>query len=693
MQRSLLHLRIIPSPRRCAIHFTARRLQSVVLSTDAPSGVHDPSSPSSSSTCTINAFRERKFNALINSLSQEVPDSSDVWSCYVDFTNNLGQSDLPLEIHQKVLRKCMPHPSVLRPISASRMRDGPPQTPHIYEARLKTVIQNIRLTGENPSLEDYHFILEQFAAVGHYTGSMQVYNELKHVHKLRPEARTFTLCMQSIAHRLSLPMYKLQRARIVSDAMASCRKLLDDFKEFKMPPTSVFYDLTIRILKETADENTFSQLMKVGYGIDLDYPDHPENSVASTEVQQALPFSTHALNTTLDMIGRTGNLSRLVQTFEVLTQPLPPQASLHYSLEFDDDDDFGVVNPASTQPHQCPHAVPNTTTYGILLKHISRAGHAPFARHYLLQAFRLDRQADRALRKQIRHTPDAVLPISIAVNRKMILSVFGLANRTKDMELMRFVGVITRRAYQRKTNDIRDYSRLQEKLRASISSPDDCQLLSAPSGSASDLLSMKSQPLPFLNCTAANSEIDPPSNPPSPSKRSFNLSTHLQILRNDLNDIATFYEREFLPANTRTFQRVKERLGRRVWNEKDIYVRTLGKRTLVTREEWKEMVNYKENVVVKNVPFFEPRDGKGAKRGKRAAATTRRGPGASFGPQLRFCKSIVNVHVRASVNNHAFVLVDQSFHGAQTQSHPSRSKTEVQGKPCTVDTAAGSREL
>lgn len=684
MHRSILSLRITPSPR--VYHFTARRSHSVVLSSDTPSGLHDSNSlPSSSSSRTTNAFRERRFNALLNSLSQETPDSSDVWTCYVDFTHNLVQSELPLDIHQKVLRRCLPHPSVLRPISASRMRDGaPPRPPHVYEARLKTVIQNIRLAGEKPSLEDYHFILEQFAAVGHYTGSMQVFSELKHVHKLCPEARTFTLCIQSIAHRLSLPMYKLQRARIVADAMSSCRKLLDDFKEFNIPLTSVFLDSIIRILKETADEIVFSQLMKAGYGIDLDYPDRPESSVVGAETQPPLPFSTHALNTTLDMIGRTGNLSRLVQTFEVLTQPLPPQASQHYSSEFDDDDDdFGVVNPALTYPHRCPSAAPNTTTYCTLLKYISRAGHVPFARHYLLQAFRLDRQADRALRKQLSHSPDAAFPVSIAVNRRMILSVFGLANRSKDVELMRFVGVITRRAYQRKTNDIRDYSRLQEKWRASILSPHDSQSSSAP-----DLLSTSAQPLSSLNCTPEEPETDARSKP-------FSVSTHLQVLRNDLKNIASFYEHEFLPANTRTFQRVKERLGRRVWNEKDIYLRTLDKRTVVAREEWTDIVNYKnDNVVVKNAPRFEPRDGRGAK-GKRAGgwrglstmSALGRSPGAPFDPPLGFCKWITNVHACMPVHSPALVLVDRSSHGTQAP------KSEVRGKLCAVDTTAGSREM
>ncbi|KAL4076035.1 hypothetical protein J3A83DRAFT_4370241 [Scleroderma citrinum] len=683
MQRSIRHLRITPKPRKTTFHFTARRSLSVAFPTDTPGGVHDSSSPPSSSLAGIaNAFRERRLNALLNSLSQETSDSSDVWACYVDFTHNLSHSDLPLEIHQRVLRRCVPHPSVLRPLSAGRMRgDTPPRPPHIYEARLKTVIQNIRLAGGKPALEDYHFIMEQFAAVGHYTGAIQVYNELKHVHNLKPAHRTFTLCLQSIAHRLSLPMYKLQRARNVSDAMTSCRKLLDDFKGLNMPLTSVFLDLTMRILKETADEGVFLRLMKMGYGIDLDYPDHPESSTAAIQTHPVLPFSTPALNTTLDMIGRVGDISKLVQTFEVLTQPLPPQASQHYSLEFDDDDDFGVVNPASTQPHQCPCALPNTTTYNILLKHVSRAGHSSLARHYLLQAFKLDRQADRSHRRQVYYTPDVTPPVPFAINRGMILSVFGLANRTRDMELMRFVGVITRRTYRRKTNDINYYSQLHEQRLASILPQDDSQSPSPPPDSLSvDIFSTDPQLPPLPNSTTKNSETGTASNPLPSLKRCFNISTHLQVLRKDLHEISTFYEQEFLPAHTRISQRVKERLGRRVWNEKDIYLRTTNNRTMVTREEWSGMVNYKRNVVVKNVPHFEPRDNRGARRGKkssgsRGVATTSTLGHSPFVPPVRF--------------------FDPSFYGAQARHQlnlAGKPRDDVQGKSRAVDTTPESRE-
>lgn len=601
MQRSLTNLRTATKPRRpllhrCLLHFTA---------TAPTSSIVEPGLAAESSIGR-DAIRDRKLCSLRTALSQDNDaDSSIVWARYVDFASALDYSGLPLEIHQKVLRKCVPHPSVLRPFAARRMQGpAPPRPPHVYEARLKAVMRNIRSITQKPSLDDYNYVLEQFAAVGHLYGSMNVYNELRHAVKLQPDTRTFCLALQSIAHRLTLPMYKYRRIRVQSDCAAFCKTLLNDMSSLDIPFTSIVLDLAMRISKETADQATFSQLLKLVYGIDLDFPDHlPVQRDHSTTVEAGIPrlpnfqpFSTAALNTTIDMIGRSGNVSKLVQAFEVLTQPLPPQASQHYSLEFDDEDDFGVVNPASTQPHQTPHAKPNSTTYYFLLKHLSRANHSTLARHYLFQAFQLDRVVDRAVRTQIYHTPYKTPAPQFAINRHMLLSVFGAAKRDKDMQLMRFVGYIARQSYRRKKNDITYYSELRELQRQGQqplaqdhdpSHPNSSELpretlVDVPSSSSSHVID------------ATNSVSSTRQEASRPAKY-FDVSVHLDILRKDFGDIAEFYTQEFLPALARKTQRVKERLGRRVWDKKNLYLRTERGRSVVSREDWADMVNFQED--------------------------------------------------------------------------------------------------
>ncbi|OAX40673.1 hypothetical protein K503DRAFT_768391 [Rhizopogon vinicolor AM-OR11-026] len=512
-------------------------------------------------------------------LSLQTRSHSRVWSCYVDLMTYAEYDKPPLELHQAVLRRCVPSPAALRTWTASRMQRGQAlRAPHLYEGRLKTVMRNIRAAGVEATLQDYHVILEQFAAVGHYTGSMHVFTELTHVCKLEPEPKTFGLCFKAIAHRLSLPMYKAQRADIVADTSKLCRKLLKEMSARNIPCTSFNLDLVIRIFKEVLDQEGFSQLMKLGYGIDLDYPDHPPLQGSST----LSPFSTPALNTTLDMLGRLGNVAKLVQTFEVLTQPLPPQASQHYSHEFDDEDDFGIANPASTEPYKAPHAQPNTTSYNILLRHISRAGHATFARHYLFQATRLDRQVDRRLRSQLYHNPHATPAPHFGINRGTIIPVFGEANRDKNMELMRWVGWVARMTIRRKKNDIAFYCEQRDSMSAPVSPSEP-----APSDS-------RGAPPPDIT-TALDVDLDAPSAPPdSPTpEKLFNINLHLRILEKNLDELVSWYENHYEVALSRATQRVKERLGRRVWAGKNIYLLSDNARITIPRKAWTGIVNFK----------------------------------------------------------------------------------------------------
>lgn len=585
MQRSLTNLRTATKSRRhllhcCRLYYTA---------TAPTSNIVEPRLVAESSV-GHDAVRDLKLHSLKTALSRDGANSSTVWARYVDFANALDYNALPLEIHQKVLRKCVPRPSVLRPFAARRMQGpAPPRAPHLYEARLKAVMRNIRSVTQKPSLDDYNYVLEQFAAVGHLYGSMHVYHELRHAVKLQPDTRTFCLGLQSIAHRLTLPMYKSRRAKIQSECATFCKTLLNDMNFLDIHFTSAVLDLAMRISKETADQAIFSQLLKLVYGVDLDFPDHlpiqwDHNATIETGIPQLpkfQPFSTAALNTIIDMIGRSGNVSKLVQAFEVLTQALPPQASQHYSLEFDDEDDFGVVNPASTQPHQTPHAKPNSTTYNLLLKYLSRADHSTLARHYLFQAFRLDRLVDRAVRTQIYHAPHKTPAPQFAINRHMLLSVFGTAKRNKDMQLMRFVGYIARQTYRRKKNDLAYYNELRELQRQG------CQPLAPdhdPSHPNSSVLPREI----LINLPPSPSTLLEPSTP----IKYFDVSVHLDILQKDFEDVDDFYTQEFLPALARKTQRVKERLGRRVWNQKNLYLRTESGRTVVSREDWSEIVNF-----------------------------------------------------------------------------------------------------
>lgn len=546
--------------------------------------------------------RHSRLNDLNDALNNN-GSPSHIWANYTNLLNVLNNDNIPIEIHQQVLRRCTPSSQELRIAMVRRLQaNNIPSTPHIHEDRFKAIMRNIRTLGVHPSLEDYHFVLEQFAAVGHFVGSNHVYEELRRIgHK--PNHKTFGLCFQSIAHRFTLPIQKHQRLMLPVQAREIFNKYMADMRDLNIPLTPVNLDMILRILKETLDLEGFESLMRWGYGIDLSNPDRValEYTTPGADDKPLIPFpfTTTSLNTTIDMLGRLGNISKLVQTFEVLTQPLP-EASQHSFNAFEEDDDFGVsvhVSPSAKFPP--PHASPNTTTYNMLLRHICRAGHSILARHYLLQAMNLDRQTDKRLRqtvcrwdkrmyKAIPQPLNQVPAPHFSINRQLLLSVMGEANVDKDLGLLRWLYTKLPYIIRKKTNDLEHYTGLQKAYAEAVqpsADPSKISLLPPP------LPTLPYPPTDSLTPDLFDLDLEDSTPPETPPIKYFNIDLHVRILTRNLYEIKDFARRlEFVLG--RTTDRVKERLGRRVWAGKDVYLSSEARRVNQTRDAWKAIVNF-----------------------------------------------------------------------------------------------------
>ncbi|KAF8640152.1 hypothetical protein AX17_001388 [Amanita inopinata Kibby_2008] len=637
--------------------FVSTALRSGPAFAATPDVIDFASTSSSNASETVDAVRKQKLHDLRYSLSI-IGNPSRVWSHYTNLLNYLGHEELPLEIHQQVLRKCTPSSAELRFAAARRLIVGNrPVTPHIHEGRFQTVVRAIRAMGAAPDLEDYHFILEQFAAVGHHVGVMHVYRELLFL-GLEPKPKTFGLCFQAIAHRLTLPVLEVNHARLISQTKKMTADLLSDMQKYHVPFTSVNLDLCVRIMKETLDREGFDSLMKWGYGIDLSNPDRApleymdigdgdrkvklgQQNIDIPTLPAPLPFSTAALNTTIDMLGRFGGVSKLVQAFEVLTQPLP-QASQHFFSSFDDDD-FGVSVPASP-PFTPPYAKPNTTTFSMLIRHLCRAGHAILARHYLLQVMDLDKLSKVNLRAAVTSKSlDKVTAPRIAINRGTLLPVFGTSNRDKNVGLMRWLNTKLPRIIRKKRAELIYFNEFHERLIHAKEQRDNQEFLHSTNTDTSSMNNRTppaSSDVPKMNTKVDVSVPDNPSkasaflpsnllrrirpqnlssrvrwdpakvgsafdvdinqepatssSPQSASPshdKPFSLGLHIQILERDLREIEELASR-VEDVLGRTIQRVKERLGRRIWAGRDIYLRTEDRRLKVSRTQWTAMANF-----------------------------------------------------------------------------------------------------
>ncbi|KAH7903559.1 hypothetical protein BJ138DRAFT_1131314 [Hygrophoropsis aurantiaca] len=868
---------------------------------------------------------EHKVAHLEATLARTTPNPSRVWAQYIDLmayleslpspppllpplfsqaaSSSLPSSStqspssphptLPLHIHQAILRKCVPSPSVLRSQPHSKI--------HPYESRLRTVVRNIRLAGFTPALADYHVVLAHLAAAAspgpviappkRTAGSpatflrtsprnmrrssaetartaLAVYREATRVMRLVPDARTFELVLRVLVTRAEAGVQRV-RDKVVGENIGStirtaagsgsgsrtskpaaptshstpntptapnpasaeitsaCRFVLDEMTAHGVRLTAEIVDLVVRVLKETSvaasasttrasgagvgaakgvmrgvsktrdgrddavgkTREAFAELMKMAYGIDLDYPDQrvdvnmggggglggadvdeglgsivrdlgthirsqartqaetqppspstaptptPDssltnanaNSTASTSTTPTpttpFPFTTAALNTTIDMLGRLGDVSKLVQAFEVLTQPLPAVAGKHFERSFDEeeDDEWGsgsastganintangatAINP--TVINSTPHATPNTTSYNLLLRHLARAGHTTLTRHYLVQALRLDRAVDRALRSGVgwvavgrgvdvctqmqgevgtgtgrgrrrerrrerrgvvsaseiptSSTPTPIAPthftqISVphfahipaprfALNRGTFLPVLGLANRGAHVALLRWLGAAVRTAVRRKKNDMLWYGRVVKGVvggtserRGNLEGPQggepesidgeqeqvEIEAPTSDSGSSSSSLD-SSEPLDGAYTSAPASTSTSSSHSLSATTARpftpFSPTLHLSLLARDIAEL-TALQAQVDAALGRHVQRVKERLGRRVWGGKNVYVRVwnegeqdrgeseggggkvadretgnmTGGRRMVDREAWRAVVRFRES--------------------------------------------------------------------------------------------------
>ncbi|KIK65472.1 hypothetical protein GYMLUDRAFT_38944 [Collybiopsis luxurians FD-317 M1] len=534
-----------------------------------------------------------------------------IWNSYTSAINLAGLDEIDLKTHQNVLRRCTPNLNEVRWSHQKRyLTLAKPVPGHVHETRFQNIIRNILSLGYTPSREDYHFVLAQFAAAGYSIGSINVYEEMMKTAECQPDNVTFALVMQSIAHRLVIPERKADRAETVNHARRLLKRLLDDMQRTGMPWTSTNMDLTIRIMKHTSDLEGFDTLLRLSYGIDLRFPDRV---ALDAQANSLLPFSLNTLNTIIDMYGRSGDVSRLVTAFEVLTVPLP-NAQKHFATSFEDEDDFGVTPPDPSISFGYPSADPNTTTFAFLLRHICRYKKtAHLARHYLLQAIKLDIQTSRALRAKLIVTPNILDVPSprIAVNRSMFLSVFGASNRARKVHLMRWLmhrlpGVIRRKKADvlHITNFVKHLKRVgrwpppPKPPSSDVRKP---RVHSARSGQEYVKVDDVRWRLADIDDVLA---VDPAfqQSIPTYTPKPIDLKLHLRILKSDISDLTAFYT-YVRTGYARTIERVKDRLGRRIWKGKDVFIKsgadgepTVGypqMRSRVDKEIWRQTVNYK----------------------------------------------------------------------------------------------------
>ncbi|KAF8528909.1 hypothetical protein BU17DRAFT_37710 [Hysterangium stoloniferum] len=568
----------------------------------------------------------RRLDQLSALLASDRPNSSRVWEIYCTLGNSMGFDQVPLDVHRRALRKAVPLLDRLLVTNSKRVQsEHSLLVPHLYEKRLQIIIGNIRESGHLPDLSDYHFVVEQFAAVGYYQGAMAVFREVVHHIGMAPTHKTYGLCLKALVHRLDLPCPYRFRRELYADATRTCFELMDDMWERRVSFTSVNFDLFHRVFKCTENFAFYERLLRIAYGVDLSFPDRlplefQGDGILTDSGEVAggfkpLPFSTAALNTLVDLLGKRKLIPKMVTAFEVLTAPLPKPISAPSSSpsQEDDEDDpafFKFSPPGSVTDLAYPSCTPNTSTFIFMIRHAANAKRAAFARHYFLQAQEIYRREIERLREELFTTPleDIAAP-AINVNRGMFLSIHGYANHEKKRHVITWLYRQTRQTIHHKRLDLDFFIRWRERF-LEASRP-----LEATSGDngmiglSSNVQSTSTTPNPTLgnplpaatyfssNHSLENPDIlkvdldAPPLTCITYPKKPYSIDIHIQVLQRDIEELDSLLQRMQL-AHTRIDVRLMERFGRRVWRKRDIYIPSEGGRVHVDRRVFLSMVRF-----------------------------------------------------------------------------------------------------
>ncbi|KAH8791812.1 hypothetical protein DL96DRAFT_559128 [Flagelloscypha sp. PMI_526] len=565
------------------------------------------SAETSSRTSPAMTLYNRQLNTVLTALENPA-DYEAVWKRYQELIDLVGQRGVHLDIHQRVLRGCVPTTRRLGSIAKRKVGRHP------YDRRVREIFHNISLAGHIPTLNAYHFVMHQFAVCGDYLSTMRMYHEILS-HELVPTQQTFMLCLHSMALRLSFPVDRRRHASLTTRLQKLMSDVLADMKKHGIPPTAVIVDMMLRILKENVDWKTLDATMKWAYGIDLSHPDRP---VAESSAHAE--FTTSTLNTLINILGRLRMVSKLVQTFEVFTNPLPQNANQAFSQTFEDEDDFGAITLPEAPLFKYPSAKPNSTTYVFLIKGLCYTKQFNLARHYLIDAYRRDRRLSNEYLELATNLRTPLYAPRFSLSHDHLIRLYSLAAQHSKTGLLQWIRRKAWRLQTRRCQSLGVFIHYREQCIANGWLENIPQVPSEMIGqkpkSRAACLAQSKQYLQECRKTAAEVDwltpyyavrakrptvaaldlgknlllaVPPDENGKRPGKY-MDVDVHINILKRDIllfNHLTKLVE----SALSRQHHKTVSTIGRRVWRGQDIFLRTHG-RIKIGKTAWTKMAKY-----------------------------------------------------------------------------------------------------
>lgn len=540
-----------------------------------------------------------------------------VWETYLALRQiiNLNRSaPIPRETLQKVLRKCTPDWNSTRKYCSHQANRQTIwqrlENPLPFGNRLFEIITHMKEANQVPQKEDFDYMLRYMWAGGHVYGSAAILERMEK-EGITPSPSSYKYALQTSVFLLELDIPYSARGTVRETANKFAVDILQRMKAEEKEITPPIMELALRVFRVNGNVEAAEALLRENYAFDIRRPDRmpeeferrlKEADKSGLPLPQLMPMTTSILTSMVHLYGSLGDIPKMITIFEVLTNPYPLPSNLPSPTSdwWDSEDEYDVPQPVNQRPlpnrsdyvWEPARASPNNATFAYMLRHLAWAGQRMLCEHYMLLAEEYDKAEALRLQTMLdseiqRYQPSQTQPLVGNENEQptaddltaprflitplMFMPVFAYANHQRITELMRWMKYHLAELVKRRESELAFLKSALDAL---------------PAGQAS------TRGLPLNHDTQPYSDfigIVPRTAQRSP----LNLQVHISLVEASLQSFRAMFEKTN-EAVARITQRTKERLTRRVWNNKDIYLRDVDARVLVSREEWVEKVRWRQ---------------------------------------------------------------------------------------------------
>jgi hypothetical protein len=460
-------------------------------------------------------LRDKTQNSLETLLSTRGALYQTVWESYLalkDIVDRQRGPPIPRCILEAVLRQCTPTWHALRHHAIQPMTEYGAlkrlQNPLPHESRLRSVLQYMKKSNQPPTEDDFHFILQQMAAVGHVRGAASVLEEMEATEGVKPSIKTFKHILRSCVYLMESPFPPEVESRVSNEVTTLASQVAQRMPSLNVELDAPIVELMLRIFKEQQNTEACEHILRLACSFDVHRPDRMpeefEKRLKDADTRQSplpvpVPVTTSMLTTLMKLYGSQGEISKMITTFEVLTNPYPLPSNLPspQSDWWDADDEYDVANPVIQTPlkHRPeyvwdpPKSSPNTATFDTIIRYLAWARQRMLCEHYMLLAEEYDKAESVRLRNELSKeltrlesvspitNPDRMSDDSAALEGRgfieaprfhitshMFHPVFVYANQARLTELMRWMQQHLRTIIWRRENDLDFFKKSYEVL-------------------------------------------------------------------------------------------------------------------------------------------------------------------------------------------------------------------------------------